>query len=474
MTVETYENVVIGSGEAGKYIAWTLAKKGQRTAVVEGSMVGGACPNVACLPSKNVIHSAKVASFMARSAELGMSWAGKVDMERIAHRKAQMVDDLRAVHLTNFKESGAELVMGQARFVAPRTVEVALSGGGARTLRGERVFLAVGTRASLPEVPGLADAVPLTHVEALRLERVPAHLVILGGGYVGLELAQAMRRFGSEVTVVQRGEQLLDREDPDVATAVLELMKAEGVHILLSAEARKVTGSSGVSVRVEVSSAAGKTLLEATDILVAAGRTPNTERLDLEKAGIERDARGYVRVNNRLETTAPGVWAMGECAGSPQFTHVSFDDFRVVRDNLAGGSKTTEHRIIPYCLFTDPELAHVGLSEREAQFSKISYRLAKVPAAAVLRTRTVSEPRGFLKALVADDDRVSGFTAFCTEASELLAAVQTAMIARLPYEALRDGIFAHPTMAEGLTVLFARVPARARDRTNLLGEQPTD
>jgi pyruvate/2-oxoglutarate dehydrogenase complex dihydrolipoamide dehydrogenase (E3) component len=460
MAVDHYQNVIIGSGEAGKFLAWTLAQLGQKTAVVERSAMGGACPNVACLPSKNVIHSAKVASLVKSAKDFGITTGcASIDMAGVIRRKRQMVEGLSQLHHERFAASGAEFIAGEARFTEPKTLQVAMNDGGVRTLHGERVFLAVGTRASLPDVPGLVDAKPMTHVEALDLERLPAHLVILGGGYVGLEFAQALRRFGSRVTVIQHAAQLLGHEDPDVAEAVRQLMVDEGIEVLLRTEVAKVSGISGDRLTLEVRLAVSTSTIDATDLLVATGRTPNTDSLDAAKGGVELDARGYVRVNERLETSAPDVWAMGDCAGSPHFTHVSFDDHRIVRDNLAGGSRTTRDRLIPYCLFTDPELVHVGLSEDEAKAKGVRYRLAKLPMAAVMRTRTTTENRGFMKALVADSDRILGFTAFGAEASELLAAVQTAMIGKLPYTSLRDGIFSHPTIAEGLTVLFAKPPA---------------
>jgi pyruvate/2-oxoglutarate dehydrogenase complex dihydrolipoamide dehydrogenase (E3) component len=299
----------------------------------------------------------------------------------------------------------------------------------------------------------------MTHVEALNLERLPGHLVILGGGYVGLEFAQAMRRFGSRVTIVQHGPRLLEREDPDVADALRELLTDEGVEVLLQSEVLSVTGRSGTGVVLRVRSGATERTLEASDILVAVGRTPNTDRLDVARAGVELDARGYVRVNDRLRTSAPDVWATGECAGSPQFTHVGEDDCRVVLDNLAGGSRTTRGRLIPYCLFTDPELAHVGLTESEARARGVPYRIARMPTAMVLRTHTLSQTRGFMKALVGDGDRILGFTAFGAEASELMAVAQTAMLGGMPYTALRDAIWTHPTAAEGLLGLFANPPS---------------
>jgi pyruvate/2-oxoglutarate dehydrogenase complex dihydrolipoamide dehydrogenase (E3) component len=460
MAIERYRNLVIGSGEGGKILAWKLAKAGQKTAVVERSMIGGSCPNVACLPSKNVIFSAKAVSLVDPKSGLGVvKGETHVDMAGVARRKRDMVAGLIELHLANFKASGAELIMGEARFTEPKTVEVTLNAGGSRVLQGERVFLNLGTRASVPDVPGLAAAQPMTHVEALDLERLPDHLVVLGGGYVGLEFAQALRRFGSRVTIIQRGPQLLEREDPDVAAAILEMMRDEGVEVLLQAETLSVTGRSGAGVKLQARVGTMNRTLESSDVLVAAGRTPNTDRLDLARAGVELGPHGYVRVNKRLQTSAPDVWALGDCAGSPHFTHVGFDDFRVVFDNLSGGNRSTHGRLIPYCLFTDPELAHVGISETEAKAKNVPYRLARLPMAMVLRTRTLSQTRGFAKALIGANDRILGFTAFGAEASEMMAVVQTAMLGGMPYTALRDAIFTHPTAAEGLVSLFSNVPS---------------
>jgi pyruvate/2-oxoglutarate dehydrogenase complex dihydrolipoamide dehydrogenase (E3) component len=463
MTVEHYQNLVIGSGEAGKILAWNLAKMGQKSVVVERSMIGGSCPNVACLPSKNVIYSAKAVSLVDPQTGLGVVTGPlKVDMAGVARRKRQMIDGLIELHLGYFQASGAELVMGEARFTESKTVEVMLNSGGSRRLRGDRVFLCVGSRASIPNVPGLAAAQPMTHVEALNLERLPDHLVIIGGGYVGLEFAQALRRFGSRVTIVQHGKQLLQREDPDVADAILDLMKDEGVDVLLQSELLNVTGHSGTSVQVQVRSGTSERTLSASDILVATGRTPNTDRLGAAKGNVRLDSRGYIQVNEKLQTSAPDVWAMGDCAGSPQFTHVGFDDFRVILDNLSGGSRTTRDRLIPYCLFTDPELAHVGVNETEVKTKGMPYRIAKLPMSLVLRTRTLSQTRGFIKCLIGADDRILGFTAFGAEASELMAVVQTAMLGRMPFTSLRDAIFTHPTAAEGLVALFGNPPALPR------------
>jgi pyruvate/2-oxoglutarate dehydrogenase complex dihydrolipoamide dehydrogenase (E3) component len=425
-------------------------------------LIGGSCPNTNCLPSKNEIWSAKVADLVHHADRFGMvTGAVTTDMKRVLARKRDMVDGLIAMHLDQYRASGAELIMGTGRFIAPKTIEVSLNDGGTRVLTGDRVALNLGTHATIPDIPGLAAAKPLTNVEALELDRLPDHLVVIGGGYVGLELAQAYRRFGSRVTIIETGPQLASREDPDVAAALLEMLRDEGIAVHLGANVLGVQGRSGENVSLQLQTPSGDQTIEGSDILVAAGRTPNTAGIGLELAGVTLDTRGYVAVNDRLETSAPDVWAVGECAGSPQFTHVSEDDFRIIRDNLAGGDRTTRNRLVPYCMFTDPPLARVGLSEAEARHQGIGVRVAKLPIAAVLRTRTTSETRGFMKALVeANGDRILGFTMLGAEAGEVMAVVQTAMLAGLPYRGLRDAIIAHPTMAEGLGTLFSNVPAR--------------
>ena len=311
------------------------------------------------------------------------------------------------------------------------------------------------------------EAKPLTHIEALELDHVPEHLLVLGGGYIGLELAQAMRRFGSKVTIIDRNAHLAHREDEDVSQALEELCRDEGIELALSAHATRVEGKSGESVKLRIGRSlkegGAETELKGTHLLVATGRTPNTKGIGLELAGVELTERGYIKVNEQLETTAPDVWAIGECAGSPQFTHIAFDDFRVIRDDLAGGHRVTTGRQVPFCMFTDPEFARVGLSEKEAKANGIAYRLAKIPMSAVLRTRTLSETRGFMKALIdTESDRILGFTAFGVSAGEIMASVQVAMIAGLPYTALRDAILTHPTLLEGLIPLFSSVPAKAK------------
>ncbi|MBV8652688.1 MAG: FAD-dependent oxidoreductase, partial [Alphaproteobacteria bacterium] len=442
------------------------AKSGRRTAVVERRYIGGSCPNINCLPTKNEIWSAKVADLVHHADRYGIiTGAVKTDMRGVLARKRAMVDDLVETHLAIYKESGAELIMGQGRLVAPKTLEVKLNDGGTRILAGDRMVLNLGTHGTMPDIPGLAAAQPMTNIETLELDRLPKHFIIIGGGYVGLEFAQAYRRFGSRVSVVEIGPQIAGREDPDVAAAVHELLRDEGVEVHLGAKNIRVEGRSGESVRLQMQTSAGARTIEGSDLLVAAGRTPNTAGIGLDIAGVKLDPRGYILVNDRLETSAPDVWAVGESAGSPQFTHVSEDDFRIVWANLNGGSRSTKGRLVPYCMFTDPPLAHVGLSEGEARRQGIAYRIAKLPVGMIHRAKTTAETRGFMKALVeaaggaGRGERILGFTMFGADAGEVMAVVQTAMLAGMPYTGLRDAVLAHPTMAEGLGMLFAGVPA---------------
>ncbi len=460
---EEFDLVVLGSGEGSKFLAWTLAREGKRVAVVEQRWIGGSCPNIACLPSKNVIHTAKVASYFARADEFGIEIPGySVNMAKVIDRKRRMVKDLVDIHLRNFESSGVELIRGHGSFIAPRTVEVDLLTGGKRRLRGANVVIGTGTHATVDAIPGLAGAKPLTHIEALELGQLPSHLLILGGGYIGLEFAQAMRRLGSKVSVLDRNATLLHREDADVTSGLETLFREEEIDLILNARVESVTGVSGERVSVTYRQDGTDKIMEASHLLIALGRTPNTAGLGLELAGVEVTEHGYVKTDESLRTSAQGVWANGEIAGSPQFTHVAFDDYRILRENLAGGQRITTDRLVPFSLFTDPELARVGLSEREAQAKSIPYRLFKIPMASVLRTRTLSETRGFMKALVGEDDQILGFTAFEASGGEIMSAVQIAMLGHLPYTALRDAILAHPTLMEGLVVLFSSAPVWVR------------
>jgi pyruvate/2-oxoglutarate dehydrogenase complex dihydrolipoamide dehydrogenase (E3) component len=458
---QDYDLVILGSGEAGKFLAWTFAKKGMKTVVIERKYIGGSCPNIACLPSKNIIHSAKVASYFWRSEEFGISKDNcRINMAGVRERKRKMVAGLVDLHLANYKASGAELLLGTGKFIAPKTIEVALPDGGTRVIRGKRVIIGTGTRATIEPIPGLRESAPMTHIEALELDQTPGQLLILGGGYVGLEMGQALRRFGAGVTIIERNSRLVHREDEDVTDMLHGILKDEGIEIITNTHVNRVEGRSGQYVKLHVTRDGAQTAIEGTHLLVAGGRTPNTENIGLELARVKTTERGYIQVNERLETTAPGVWAVGDCAGSPNFTHISFDDFRVISENLTRGRRVTTGRQVPFCMFTDPEFARIGLSETEAKERGIDYRLAKMPMAADLRTRTLSETRGFMKALIeTKSDRILGLTVLGVGAGEIIAPVQVAMLAGMPYTALRDTIFTHPTLAEGLVTLFSNVPS---------------
>ncbi|HEY4349793.1 MAG TPA: mercuric reductase [Paraburkholderia sp.] len=460
--LEQVDTLILGSGQGGKLLAWHLGNAGQRVAVVERQWVGGSCPAVACLPSKNEIWSARVAHLAQHAADFGtITGAVKTDLAKVRQRKREMVARENAAHLAFYESSGAELIMGRGQFIAPKTIEVTLNEGGTRTLSGNQVVINVGSHAAIPDIAGLADAQPLTHIEALELDQLPEHLLVLGGGYIGIEMAQALRRFGSRVTIIDHNPHLMHREDADIAAEVQSILRGEGIELLLDAQTTKVAGQSGKDVRVTVRVGGSEKTVEGSHLLVATGRIPNTAGIGLEKLGVDLDERGYIRVNERLQTNAPGVWAIGECAGSPHFTHVSVDDFRIVRDNMAGGKRSTQDRLVPYCMFTDPPLAHVGLNEREAERRKVPVRVGKLPMAHVLRGEATDETLGFMKVLVGDDDRIVGFTMLGAESGEVMAAMQTAMLAGLPYPTLRDAVIAHLTYAEGLGRLLGNVPARA-------------
>lgn len=456
---EEYDLVVLGSGEGSKFLAWTLARQGQRVAVVEQRWIGGSCPNIACLPSKNIIHSAKVASYFARADEFGIETAqNSVDMAKVTNRKRKMVKELVDIHLGNFESSGVHLIRGRGRFIGPKLIHVDLQDGGIRQLHGKRVVIGTGTRAALEAIPGLKEAKPLTHVEALELDELPEHLIVLGGGFIGLEFAQTMRRLGSRVSILDRNDSLLHREDPDVKSGLESLFRDEGIELILDATVEEVKGLSGQSLQITFQHKGEEKMVQGSHILVATGRTPNIEEIGLELAGVELTEHGYIKVDERLKTTADDVWANGEVAGTPHFTHMAFDDFRILRDNFSGAHRVTTGRQVPFCLFTDPELARIGLSESEAKARGIPYRLFKIPMSSVLRTRTLSEMRGFMKALVGEDDRILGFTVLGVGGGEIMSAVQIAMIGDLPYTTVRDAILSHPTLMEGLIVLFSSTP----------------
>ena len=460
-TPEQYDAIVIGSGEAGKFMSWHLGSQGQRVITIEKDAIGGACPNVACLPSKNVVHSAKVASYFQRGAEFGIvhgDW--HVDMAAVRARKRKMVDGLHEVHLTNFKKSGAEIVMGFGRFIDAKTVQVDLNAGGTRTLRSDRIFIDTGSRATIDPIPGLAEAQPLTHIEALELDTLPEHLLILGGGYVGLELAQAMRRFGARVTVIERNPtprpprrpRRLRRPPP-----ALPRRRHRDRHQRHASPASKAPPGNSSSCTSHQPT--GDTILEGTHLLVATGRTPNTQNMGLELAGVKTTPSRPHPGQRPPRDHRPRHLGHGRLRRLPPL-HPHLLRRLPHRPRQPGRSQPLHHRTAksPPAPSPIPSSPTSASRETEAKQQGIAYRLAKIPMLAVLRTRTLSETRGFIKALIAADDRILGFTAFGTGAGELLPAVQLAMTDNLPYTALRDLIIAHPTLSEGLVVLFSAVP----------------
>lgn len=454
-SVENFDILVFGGGKAGKTLAMDQAKAGKRVAVVEAGLIGGSCINIACIPSKTLIRSAEVAHATRRAVEFGTQVENvRTDLDFVRRRTASVVAEMVAFNQAGFDASGFDLVIGWGKFVAPKTIEVD-TGNGVRTLTAEKIFINLGTSAAMPDVPGLAEAEPITHVGALQLGNTPTHLLVLGGGYIGMELGQAFCRLGSEVTIIESGSRLAPREDEDVSTALIDVLKAEGVDVAFECTGTTVSGRSGQSVAVET---ADGRIFEGSHLLVAAGRRPRTDGIGLDVAGVELDARGFIKVDHHLRTSAAGVWAMGEVAGTPMFTHASLDDYRVVASQLKGGDRTTKGRVIPYCVFIDPEFARVGLNESEAKSRNIEYRLAKLPMDVVPRARTLSQRKGFMKALVAKDtDQILGFSMLGVNAGEVMSVVQMAMFGKVPFTALRDGIFAHPTISEGLNMLFGNV-----------------
>jgi pyruvate/2-oxoglutarate dehydrogenase complex dihydrolipoamide dehydrogenase (E3) component len=456
-----YDAVVVGSGQGGNPLARALAEDGRKTALIEREHVAGTCINEGCTPTKTMIASAKVAYFDRRSADYGVqNGPAIVDMVKVRQRKRDIVESFRSSSERRIESTeGLDLLMGEARFTGPNELEVRLNGGETVQLNAENIFINVGARPANPPVEGLDSVPTLNSTTIMELDEVPEHLLVLGGGYVGLEFAQMFRRFGSEVTVVQRGKQLLTREDADVAEAVAGILRQDGVEVLLETQAQRAEQTEDGRIRLVIRTSGGESTLEGSHLLVAAGRPPNTDRLNLGAAGVETDKRGFIRVNERLETNVPGVYALGDVKGGPAFTHISYDDFRVIKTNLLdGGDATTTDRLVPYTVFIDPQLGRVGLSEQEAREQGHDIRVAKMPMSYVARALEVDEPRGMMKAVVdAETDRILGCAVLGIEGGEVMAMIQIAMMGKMPYPSLRDAIFAHPTLAESLNNLFATI-----------------
>jgi pyruvate/2-oxoglutarate dehydrogenase complex dihydrolipoamide dehydrogenase (E3) component len=457
MEPERFDAIVLGTGQAGKPLALDLGGAGRRTAVVERESVGGTCVNVGCTPTKTMVASARVAYLARRAADYGVRCGPvAVDLTQVRQRKQTVVDNFRTGGQRRLeKAENVELIFGEGRFTAPKVVEVTLKAGGTRTLTAEAIFIDTGARPARPAIDGLDAVDALDSTSILELGAVPEHLLILGGGYIGLEFGQMFRRFGSAVTVVQRGTQLLAREDPDVAEEVLKVLQEDGIEVLLQAEATRVQAAAG-GVVVQLRGPAGDRTVAGSHLLVAAGRVPNSDGLSLGAAGVRVDARGFIPVNDRLETDVAGIYALGDVKGGPAFTHISYDDYRIVRDNLLrGGRSTTRDRMVPYTVYIDPQLGRIGLTEQQARAQGRTIRVAKIPTSRVARALEMAETRGLIKAVVdAATRQILGAAVLAVEGGEIMSMLEVAMMARLPYTALEDGIFAHPTLAEGLNTLF--------------------
>jgi pyruvate/2-oxoglutarate dehydrogenase complex dihydrolipoamide dehydrogenase (E3) component len=455
---EKYDAIILGSGQAGNPLARALSDQGKRTAMVERALVGGTCVNYGCTPTKTLVASAEVAYMARRAMDYGIGTGSvSVDMLAVRERKRAMVKKWREGSEKRLRESKlVELIYGEGSFVGPKQLRVQLPEGGARTLTAELIVINTGLRVNVPPIPGLENLPYLDNASVMELAEVPGHLLILGGGYIGLEFAQMFRRFGSRVTIVQSREQLLVGEDTDVVDEVTAILRDEGIEILLQARTESAS-TSGKNVRLNLKVKGESRELEGTHLLVATGRRPNTDKLNLVSAGIATDERGFIRVNDKLETSAPGVYAVGDVNGGPAFTHVSYDDFRILRTNLLeGGNRSVSGRLYPYCVFIDPQLGRIGLNESQARKLGRKVRVARMPMTSVARALETGHSRGFMKALVdPETGQILGATVLGAEGGEIMSLIQVAMMGRLKYSALQSGIFAHPLFAESLNNLFS-------------------
>ena len=456
-TPQQYDAIVIGSGQGGTPLSTALAAAGMQTALIERKHVGGTCINEGCTPTKTMVASGRVAYLARRAADYGVQTCPiSIDLRKVRERKRNIVDKFRnGVQSRIKKAANLELIFGDARFTGPKTIEVRPKDGVQRSLSAKYIFINAGTRASRPNLDGLESVPFLDNASIMELDTVPDHLLILGGGYIGLEFGQLFRRFGSRVTIIQSAGQLLTREDPDIAGEVAKILQQDGVEVLLKARAIHVR-QVDQSIQMEVQQHGRSTTLAGSHLLVATGRTPNSDTLNLAAAGIKTNDRGFIEVNDRLETTTSAVYALGDIKGGPAFTHISYDDFRIIRGNLLEKKNaSTTNRQVPYTVFIDPQLGRVGLTETEARAQKRNIRVAKLPMTSVARALEVDETRGFMKAIVdGETNQIVGAAVLGIEGGEIMSALEIAMMGNLPYTALRDGTFAHPTLTESLNNLF--------------------
>ena len=459
---EAFDAVLLGAGQANNPLARSLARAGKRVALIEKGKIGGTCVNVGCTPTKTMVASARVAYLARRAGEYGVHAEDVgVRLDEVRARTRAVVEEFSTGSERQLEATkGLELLRGEGAFTGPRTIRVELNGGGTRQVTGEVVVIDTGCRPARPDLPGL-DGVPwLDSTGILGLDAIPEHLLVLGGGYIGVEFAQMFRRFGSRVTLVQKGGQLLPREDTDMAGALAEILREDGIEIILDGESTQVAGSGG-DIRLTVRVDGRERQLTGSHLLAAVGRTPKTEALNLEAAGVRTDERGFIPVDEKLETNAPGVYALGDVNGGPAFTHVSHNDNQILRENLLrDAGRTTAGRLVPFTVFTDPQLGRVGLTEKEARERGYRVRIARLAMDQVARAVEIGETRGVLKAVVdARTNLILGCAALAIEGGEIMAMVQLAMMGGLPYQRLRDDMFAHPTLARGLNNLFAQLGA---------------
>ena len=461
--MSAYDAIIIGTGQSGKPLAITLARAGWKIAVIEREHVGGTCINVGCTPTKTLVASARVAYLARRARDYGVeAGAVKVDMKRVYERKRAMVERFRGNGQKTLETTpNLELVFGEARFKDTKRVVVELKAGRTREIEGRRIVINTGGRPAVPPIPGLERVPFLDSTSIMELIELPRHLVVLGGGYVGLEFCQMFRRFGARVTVVNRDPRLILREDPDVSAEVEKILKEDGIEIFNSTQVTRLE-KIGAGVRVVLGTGKGSKKISGSHLLLALGRVPNSDRLNLGAAGVETDNSGFIKVNPKLETNVPGIYAIGDVKGGPAFTHISYDDFRILRENwLNSGNATIEGRPVPNCMYIDPQLATVGLNETEAQKRGIDFRVAKLPMTGVARAQEMSETRGFMKAVVdAKTQQILGCTVLGVEGGEIMSMLQIAMMGKLPYPAIKEAIFAHPTLAESLNNLFMTLDPR--------------
>jgi pyruvate/2-oxoglutarate dehydrogenase complex dihydrolipoamide dehydrogenase (E3) component len=455
---DLYDAIIIGAGQSGGPLSGALAGAGWKTAIIERKYVGGSCINYGCTPTKTMVASARVAYLAKRAGDYGvMTGDVEVDMVRIRQRKRDIVKSFREGSLNRIVNSEAELIRGEAHFTGPREIEVQLNSGNSRSLTGEHIFINTGAAPRIPEFQGLANVPYLNSTTIMELDQVPRHLIIVGGGYIGAEFGQMFRRFGSQVTIIQKNDQLLTHEDPDVAGEVLSIFKEDGIDVRLNTTPFSVVQDVDGTLHLTLEGPDGKRdTISGSHLLIAAGRTPSSEALNLSVAGIETDQRGHIQVDDQLRTSVEGVYAMGDVKGGPAFTHISYDDYRILKTNLLdGGSASISNRMVPYTVFIDPQLGRVGLTEKQANRQGIRYKVASMPMNYVSRALEVDEPRGLMKALVdPDSQRILGCAILGIQGGEIMAIIQVAMMGNLPYTALRDGIFTHPTLAEAMNNLF--------------------